>query len=61
MSPTKPFLRDCGAPLRDGRVRCRYRGCRKICASWLGLILHLRKCHGVSVAEVSWSDLEVRR
>ncbi|MEN3016788.1 MAG: hypothetical protein ABC612_05205 [Candidatus Methanosuratincola petrocarbonis] len=53
----KPSLVDCGEELFGGRVRCRYRGCRRWCASWLGLAVHLRKCHGVSVEEVSWSDL----
>ncbi|MEM4235293.1 MAG: hypothetical protein QXU75_09135 [Candidatus Methanomethylicaceae archaeon] len=56
--PEKPSLFDCGTLLPSGRVRCRYRGCRRLCASWLGLIIHMRKCHGVSADEVSWSDIK---
>lgn len=58
MTNGKPPLADCGEELFNGRVRCRYRGCRKWCASWLGLAVHLRKGHGVSASEVSWKDLE---
>ncbi|MBC7113542.1 MAG: hypothetical protein H5T34_05970 [Candidatus Methanomethyliales bacterium] len=53
----KPSLTDCGRAISKGRVRCRYRGCGKICASWFGLIQHLRRCHGVSLDDISWNDL----
>lgn len=56
--PEKPSLFDCGTLLPSGRVRCRYRGCGRLCASWLGLIIHMKKCHGVSADEVSWSDIK---
>jgi len=44
----RPSLIDCGEELPGGRVRCRRMGCRRWCASWLGLAIHLRKCHGMS-------------
>ena len=47
----KPSLKDFGEELPSGRVRCRYHGCRKRCTSWNGLVIHLRKAHGVS-----WKD-----
>jgi hypothetical protein len=47
----KSPLEDFGEELPSGRVRCRYRGCRRVCTSWNGLVIHLRKTHGVS-----WRD-----
>jgi len=48
----RPSLIECGEELQGGRVRCRYRGCRRWCASWLGLAIHLRKGHGLAARGV---------
>ncbi|MEM3675057.1 MAG: hypothetical protein QXG08_06260 [Candidatus Methanomethyliaceae archaeon] len=40
-----------GEILPTGRVRCGYHGCRNVCASWLGFLIHLRKAHGKGPGE----------
>lgn len=50
-------LKKLGKLVSNGRVKCLYRGCGKTCSSWTGLVLHLKKCHGVLVEEVESEEI----
>ncbi|MDH5807283.1 MAG: hypothetical protein QXW62_05490 [Candidatus Methanomethylicaceae archaeon] len=50
-------LENLGRIISNGRVKCLYRGCGKICSSWTGLIIHLKKCHGVLIEEVKSEEI----
>jgi hypothetical protein len=52
-----PGIFDLGEELPKGRVKCRK--CGKACASWLGLLTHLKRAHGKRIGETGWEDVQL--
>ena len=52
-----PGIFDLGEELPKGRVKCRK--CGKACASWLGLLTHLKRAHGKRIEETGWEDVQL--
>ncbi|MCS7098210.1 MAG: hypothetical protein NZ922_04465 [Candidatus Methanomethyliaceae archaeon] len=50
-------IKELGKIMPNGRVKCLYRGCGKRCSSWIGLMIHLKKCHGVLAEEVKSEEV----